>query len=328
MEQRVLGRTGLRVSALGLGCGAVGGLMVRGSAADQERAVARALDAGITFIDTAPSYGDGRSEENLGQVLRALRPGPDVVIATKFTVDVDAGPIAEQVARSLDASLRRLGRDRVDILQLHNPIGAPAAGVTGGREAPAWTVLGQIVPALMAEQLDGRIGWYGITAVGEREMLDLVVDTEAFHTAQVPFNLLNPTGSGTLPRAAEHAMGVIGIRALAGGALSGSTWRHPIGMAEVAPIGTGATYDDDVAAAERFRGLVDGGWAETLAEAAIRFAAFAPGASTALIGVSTLEQLEAAIAAVERGPLPDAAMEAVEAVWGRIASDGQAGASR
>ena len=72
MEQRDLGRTGLQVSALGFGAGAVGGLMVRGDPAEQTRAVARALDAGITYFDTAPGYGDGRSEENLGRALREL----------------------------------------------------------------------------------------------------------------------------------------------------------------------------------------------------------------------------------------------------------------
>ncbi len=74
MRTRTLGRTGLTVSVLGLGCGAVGGLMVRGSAADRERVVARALEAGVTYFDTAPAYGDGQSEINLGQVLARLKP--------------------------------------------------------------------------------------------------------------------------------------------------------------------------------------------------------------------------------------------------------------
>ncbi|HEY1300507.1 MAG TPA: aldo/keto reductase, partial [Stellaceae bacterium] len=65
MEMRTLGRTGIRVSALGFGCGAVGGLMVKGAAADQERAVARALELGINYFDTAAMYGNGESEKNL-----------------------------------------------------------------------------------------------------------------------------------------------------------------------------------------------------------------------------------------------------------------------
>ena len=74
MERRILGETGVKVAVLGFGCGAVGGLMVRGAPADQERAVARALELGINYFDTAPAYGDGVSEKNLGRVLAALRP--------------------------------------------------------------------------------------------------------------------------------------------------------------------------------------------------------------------------------------------------------------
>ncbi len=68
MEYRVLGRTGIRVSEIGFGCGNVGGLMVRGSHDEQVEAVSRALELGIDYFDTAPSYGDGRSETNLGRV--------------------------------------------------------------------------------------------------------------------------------------------------------------------------------------------------------------------------------------------------------------------
>src|SRR4026209_2546175 len=82
MEYRVLGRTGLRVSALAFGCGDVGGLMGRGAPADRERGVARAIELGINYLDTAPSYGSGESEKNLGQVLRALKPR--AIVGTKW----------------------------------------------------------------------------------------------------------------------------------------------------------------------------------------------------------------------------------------------------
>src|SRR5437667_9174423 len=87
MEQRAFGRTGLTVSALGFGCGAIGGLMTKGEPADQRRAVERALAAGITYFDTARGYGDGRSEENLGRVLRELGAWDRVVVGTKFRVE-------------------------------------------------------------------------------------------------------------------------------------------------------------------------------------------------------------------------------------------------
>src|SRR5215469_10564259 len=74
MDKRTFGRSGLKLSVLGFGCGAVGGLMVLGTAADQERAFARALDAGINYFDTASMYGDGESEKNLGRLIRQLKP--------------------------------------------------------------------------------------------------------------------------------------------------------------------------------------------------------------------------------------------------------------
>src|SRR6059036_2765554 len=121
MDYRSLGGTGLRVSALGFGCGNVGGLLIRGTPAERERAVARAVDLGINYFDTAPLYGDGQSEQNLGRVLKVLRP--DVVVGTKFRIQpAERGRIADALAASLEASLRRLGLDRVDLLQLHNPI--------------------------------------------------------------------------------------------------------------------------------------------------------------------------------------------------------------
>src|SRR3970040_2309201 len=103
MELRPLGRSGLRVSALGFGCGDVGGLIVRGTPAERERAVARAVEAGINYFDTAASYGSGESERNLGRTLKALGLRP--YVGTKFRVDPGERDTAGAIARSLDASL-------------------------------------------------------------------------------------------------------------------------------------------------------------------------------------------------------------------------------
>ena len=81
MEMRIFGRTGLKLSVLGFGCGAVGGLMVRGDPRDQERAVARAIAAGVNYFDTAVQYGNGESEKNLGRILHQLK-SPDAVRAS------------------------------------------------------------------------------------------------------------------------------------------------------------------------------------------------------------------------------------------------------
>src|SRR5271170_6033485 len=119
MEQRKLGRTGLDVSLLGFGCGAVGGLMIKGAAVDQERAIWRALELGINYFDTAQQYGDGQSERNLGRVLKSLKP--DVYVGTKVRLPAtERGKIGDAIAASLDASLKRLQMERVDLFQFHN----------------------------------------------------------------------------------------------------------------------------------------------------------------------------------------------------------------
>src|SRR5580704_9133819 len=104
MQLRTFGRTGLKLSVLGFGCGAVGGLMVRGDHADQERTVAKALAAGVNYFDTAVQYGDGEAETNLGRILQKLKPA-NAVVGTKVRIPLDAyGRIADVVTTSLEQS--------------------------------------------------------------------------------------------------------------------------------------------------------------------------------------------------------------------------------
>ena len=166
MEMRTFGRTGMQVSLFGFGCGAVGGLMVRGAPADQERAVARALEAGINYFDTAAMYGNGESEKNLGRVLARLKP--NVIVGTKVRIpSADFGRIAAVVAESLEASLKRMGREQVDIFHLHNAI--TRAG--GGESIAAKVVLDEVVPAFEALRRQGKTRFLGITAVGDTAAL-------------------------------------------------------------------------------------------------------------------------------------------------------------
>jgi L-galactose dehydrogenase/L-glyceraldehyde 3-phosphate reductase len=244
MEYRTLGRTGLKISALGFGCGDVGGLMVRGTPADRERGVARALEHGINYLDTAPAYGSGESEKNLGQVLRALRPA--AIVGTKWRLGAaDLADVPGAVARSVETSLARLGLERVDLLHLHNLIGRV------GEERPLGVarVLEAVVPAVGRLQEQGKVRFFGVTASGETGALHRALASGAIDTAQVVFNLLNPTGAYAVPvgypaqdydrllvLAREHGVGTIGIRVLAGGALSGQAARHPTAIPSVAPI--------------------------------------------------------------------------------------------
>jgi len=323
MEMRVYGRNGMRVSALGFGCGAVGGLMVRGDPRDQERAVARALEAGVNYFDTAVQYGDGASETNLGRVLQSLKPMGAIVGTKVRLLPADAGRIGEAVARSLDGSLARLKRERVDILHLHNAITESG----GGSALSVRQVLDEVVPAFERLRQDGKVRFLGLTAVGDTAALHQVIDSGKFDSAQVVYNMLNPSAATALPpaypaqdyerlfdRTRAAGTGVIAIRVLAGGALSGSAVRHPTASPPPAPIGSAMNYDADVARARRLQPLVREGFAESLTEAATRFALSQPGIGTLLVGMATPGQFEESLAAVEKGPLPSAALDRVSAL--------------
>src|SRR5271155_793961 len=109
VKLRKLGRTGLIVSEIGFGCGPTGGLLVRGTPAERREALACALDLGINYFDTAPGYGSGASESNLGETLQSLRAS--AVVATKVALDRDSlGDIRGFIERSVEDSLRRLRR--------------------------------------------------------------------------------------------------------------------------------------------------------------------------------------------------------------------------
>ena len=326
MDYRPLGRTGIDVSALGYGCGDVGGLIVRGTPAERTRAVARAVELGVNYFDTASSYGNGVSEQHLGEALRELRL--PVYVGTKVRLRTeDLGDIRGAVERSLEGSLRRLGRPNVDLLQFHNPIAETAAGSAIGIRQ----MLDDVIPALQRAKDQGKARFFGFTANGDPDAIHRVIDAGDVFTAQVFYNLLNPTAGGRaegrfpgvdfkgfLPKAKQKRIGIISVRALAAGALSGVTGKHPHAAPDVAPIASGPTYDADVRAANVLQALVKDGFVESLPEAAYRFIITHDAISTVLVGASTIEHLEQAATAVLKGPLPPAALARLAELWKEI----------
>ncbi len=318
MEMRMFGRTGIQLSVLGFGCGAVGGLTVRGDPLDQERTIAQAIAAGVNYFDTAVQYGNGQSEKNLGRILQQLRP-PNAVVGTKVRLpSASFGNIADAVATSLEDSLMRLRRDRIDIFHLHNAITERG----GGEALSVQQVLDDVVPAFDRLRQQGKIRFLGLTAVGDTISLHRVIDAGAFDSAQVVYNMLNPSAGTALPlnypaqdygRLFDHTrrsgVGAIGIRVLAGGALSGSTERHPIASPPPEPIGSAMSYEADVERARRLMPLVKEGFAASLTEAAMRFAISHPAIGTILVGMAAPHQFENALVAVEKGPLPPTALD-------------------
>ena len=323
MDYRPLGSTGINVSEIGFGCGNVGGLMIRGDHGDQVTAVARAMELGINYFDTASSYGDGQSETNLGRVLQEL--SADVYVGTKFRVTThEPGRIKGNVIASVEESLSRLQREQVDLIQMHNHVASIAEG---GSVSPD-EALGEVADALRELRDQGKVRFWGMTAVGETVALHRVIDSGTLNTIQAVYNLVNPSAGAAVPpgfdmpdygnqieRAAANDMGVLVIRVLAAGALSGEETRHPVAVPTVAPIGSGRDYDQDRSRAEGFRLLQQEGYTSSLVEASLRFALTNPGVSSVLVGYSSLEHLDQAVEIAAKGPLPAEAMARLPEVW-------------
>ncbi len=322
MQTRQLGRTGLNVSLLTFGCGAVGGLMTKGDASDQDRAVAWARDNGINHFDTAPLYGNGASETNLGRALGKNREG--IVVSTKVRLDAsDRGNVDAAIRSSIEASLKRLRQDSVDLFQLHNTLGPAEAG----EAITVDEIVDEVVPVFEALRAEGKTRFLGFTANGDTDSLHKLIQSECFDTAQVFYNVLTPSAGETIPTgypgqdykqllkvAADNSVGSIGVRVLAGGALSGHETRHPLGMPVVAPIGSGRDYGTDAARARQFQPLIDAGHAESLPELAIRFVIANPSLSTTEIGIATLDELQKAADAINKGPLSAEALALIDQI--------------
>ena len=327
MRYRSLGRTDLRLSEIGFGCGPTAGLIVGGSRRVRREAVARALDLGITYFDTAPAYGNGLSESHLGETLQDLGARP--VIGTKVVLEVgDLEDIPGAVLRSVEQSLSRLRVDAVGLLHLHNRVAARRAATSGvgvGCLLSVEDVLGPrgVLESFEGLQRQGKTRYIGFCAFGgEVPAINLVMDTGRFQSLLVYYNILNPTAARPPPlgfhgpdygqvmgRAAAQGMGLVVLRVLAGGALGGQGAPHPLSA------GTrDRDFQDDQARAGALGFLVEEG-GQTLPQAAIRFGLMSPEASTVLVGFSEAAQIEEAAACSGAEPSSQETLLRLEALY-------------
>jgi aryl-alcohol dehydrogenase-like predicted oxidoreductase len=213
MEYRQLGRSGLTVSAIGLGCNNFG---MRIDADASTAVVQQALDAGITFFDTAEMYGGGKSEEFLGTALGTQRE--DVVIATKFGGPQGPGPKQapggrRNVIRACEDSLRRLGTDYIDLYYLHYP--------------DARTPIEETLEALSDLVGQGKVRYIANSNMGGWQIVhaDHAATDRGFQRfvgAQVEWNLLNrKVEHEVVPACAKYGVGVVPYFPLASGLLTG-----------------------------------------------------------------------------------------------------------
>ena len=314
MKYNQLGGTGLSVSQIGFGCGNVGGLMIRGNRKEREHAVSCAIDLGINYFDTAPSYGNGLSEINLGQALRDLKKEP--YIGTKFRIGLsDIKDIKKSIISSIEQSLKRLGREHIQLIQLHNRIAVKQDVVQDILSVQ--DILIDVRESFNILKRQGKVSFWGITALGDTGAVHKVIESCKMHSIQTVYNLLNQTaGGGTtqkledqdfknlIDKAALRKIGVIVIRPLAGGALTGSNIRHPVASPAPMPMGSSLNYSDDVERTKKLGFLEHEGHLENLIEAAIRLPVGNIGVSTILVGFSSISQIKQSVDYALKGRLP------------------------
>lgn len=286
MEYRVLGRTGLQVSAVALGCGPVPALMTGDDAAQQRRVLERVLAVGINWIDTAAGYGNGQSETSIGRALRDLNACDQIQVATKVRLTAaDLDDAAAAVRRSLQDSLTRLGLSSVTLLQLHNGITARR-----GEIAAALTtedVLGKVRAAFEGVRTQGLCRFVGLTGTGDPAALGQVIDSGFFDTIQVPHHLLSPADAGLLQRCLVQRVGVFAIRVFAGGALLD---QPPSAHTLKTPYFPRALYEQERRRARELEATLPAG--TSLKQVALRFALSAAAPQIAIVGMATPEQVD------------------------------------
>jgi aryl-alcohol dehydrogenase-like predicted oxidoreductase len=307
MELRPLGRSGLRVTQVGLGCDNFGDPLGEDESCDIVR---RALDLGVRFFDTADAYGDGLSEEFLGKALTGV-PRDEVVIATKFGSAL-GGPIAspggaspDYIHRAVDGSLRRLSIDYIDLYQLHEPDPlTPLADTIGALE--------ELVSA-------GKVRVIGCSNLSSAEIRDAPVMTGGvrFESVQFMWNLLERGLERDILAAVRDAgMGALPWFPLAGGLLTGKYSRG-------AAFPRGSRYermrdrigflasDPAFERLERLRHIAEDA-GHTLLEAALGWLGTRPEVSCVMPGAMSAAQVGANTAAALT-PIKDDVLAALDA---------------
>jgi aryl-alcohol dehydrogenase-like predicted oxidoreductase len=293
MEYMVLGRTGLRVSWVGCGGGGIGHVWGSTTEAESVRAIHRALALGVNFFDVAPSYGHGKAEEVPGRALHG-RQDPTVVATKVRLATEEMHDVTGAVRTSVEASLRRLRRETVDVLHVHNRF-TPRRGDLP-HSLSADDVLGPVLEAYQQMQHAGKTRFIGVSAMEpDVPTLRRIMASGHFDTILAYYNLLNWTAQApalpgaslwdngqTISLAKSLGMGVIGIRSHAAGALSQHVDRS-------VPLGT--LLAQDVASAHTLGFLLEGP-IRTLSQAAMVFCLMNRDIDTTVPGVKNVAEME------------------------------------
>jgi aryl-alcohol dehydrogenase-like predicted oxidoreductase len=304
MELRDFGRLG-QISALTLGGGGLGGVCDEAVAT-----VHAAIDAGITMLDVAPSYGDDfEAERVIGAALRASSSSVQVTSKIQLHDVPPGGDFDGLINRGLEGSLSRLGRDHLDLLLLHTQLLPRDGSVTAPGTIHWESYRSSVVPAFERLRDAGKIRAWGVTAVGHPDpVMDALSSSPRPDAAQVVVNPLDQNGDmwiypsvpsrndELITTASANNVPVLGIRAVAAGSLTDALDR------DLPPTHPAVR---DFAAAAPFRKLA-AEWGVSAAALAHRYALSVPGVSSVILGVKNRVELAECLAAEEAGPLPAA----------------------
>ena len=299
MEYRILGKTGLKVTSVGVGCWQMGGLVGDSgwTGTTDEESIAtihRAEELGVNLLDSAEGYGQGHSEEVLGKALKGRRDR--FVLATKvrpITDEPDEGVARQRIMEACEGSLRRLQTDHIDVYQLH--------------AIPHEATMPAVMDTLADLKKQGKIRWYGIS-INDTDAIRKLLALGDLATVQVGYNLLSRSGEEALRLAKQENLGALIRIPLSSGALTGKYF------------GTRPQLDDKDRRLQRFtsdkavdtfeklselRFLTEGG-KRTMVQAALRFVLETEGVTAVIPGAKNRQNLEENAGAMDVPPLTEA----------------------
>lgn len=310
MKYRMLGKTGLRVSVIGLGTMVHAGHFGPMKDSESLGAIETALDLGVNFIDTSDAYGAGYSENLLGNALKGKRD--KVIVATKGG-NVMTGPdrgkrifAPDYISRVMDESLQRLQTDYIDLYQLHNPT------VDVIEKGEVWNVLERAKQA-------GKIRHYGVSINTMEEGIAAVKDGRS-ETVQVEYSLLaQEPAEKIFPLAAQANVGIIARiplrRGILTGKLTAADEQRFQGEDVRARSFKGEPFRQELAKAEQLRFLVHGD-VKTFVQAALAFCVAHPAVGITIPGARNAQQMRENAAGAD-GEIPQADLDRVADLWRR-----------
>ena len=308
MEYTTLGKTGLKVSVVGLGCGGPSRLGMRDNADTEERAVGivrEAIDLGVNFIDTAQNYG---TEGVVGKAMAGI-PRDRIVISTKKTLP-DSGQRSpeDEIKKGLEQSLKHLGTDYIDVYHLH---GVEPKDYDFARE--------RLMPVMRRLREQGKIRFIGVTEGfvqdPSHQMLQQSLNEDLWDVVMVGFNLLNPSARRTVfSTARDKGVGVLNMFAVRR-ALSQPERLKTI-VADL--IQKGALSPGAMNVEDPVDFMLKESSAQTLPEVAYRFCRHEPGIDVVLTGTGNPEHLRANVQSILKPALPKPVLEKLEATFGNL----------